>query len=124
MDSLKSPSIKIERGPSCLIVRLSDTNAKNTAEASVVEQLTGALESHSVNRVVVESNHYSEQLLGDLDALRNKVKSQGGSVKLVHRAAGTPPAPKGLSNRIKRKPAFNLDFLVVRRPSRPRGTPA
>ena len=27
MDSLKSPSIKIERGPSCLIVRLSDTNA-------------------------------------------------------------------------------------------------
>ena len=66
MDSLKSPSIKIERGPSCLIVRLSDTNAKNTAEASVVEQLTGALESHSVNRVVVESNHYSEQLLGCL----------------------------------------------------------
>ena len=118
MDSLKSPSIKIERGPSCLIVRLSDTNAKNTAEASVVEQLTGALESHSVNRVVVESNHYSEQLLGDLDALRNKVKSQGGSVKLVHRAAGTPPAPKRLSNRIKSQvPVYgNLEaaFLVHR----------
>ena len=118
MDSLKSPSIKIERGPSCLIVRLSDTNAKNTAEASVVEQLTGALESHSVNRVIVESNHYSEQLLGDLDALRNKVKSQGGSVKLVHRAAGTPPAPKRLSNRIKSQvPVYgNLEaaFLVHR----------
>ena len=115
MDSLKSPSIKIERGPSCLIVRLSDTSAKNTAEASVVEQLTGALESHSVNRVVVESNHYSEQLLGDLDALRNKVKSQGGSVKLVHRAAGTPPAPKGLSNRIKSQvPVYgNLEAAVL-----------
>ncbi|MEC8510098.1 MAG: hypothetical protein VXZ53_24170 [Planctomycetota bacterium] len=118
MDSLKSPSIKIERGPSCLIVRLSDTNASNTTEASVVEQLTGVLESHSVNRVVVESNHYSEQLLGDLDALRNKVKSQGGSVKLVHRAAGTPPAPKRLSNRIKSQvPVYgNLEaaFLVHR----------
>ena len=101
MDSLKSPSIKIERGPSCLIVRLSDNDVSNNPEASVVEQLTGALESHSVNRVVVESNHYSDQLLGDLDALRNKVKSQGGSVKLVHRSEGTPPAPKGLSNRIK-----------------------
>ena len=118
MDSLKSPSIKIERGPSCLIVRLSDTNASNTTEASVVEQLTGALESHSVNRVVVESNHYSEQLLGDLDALRNKVKSQGGSVKLVHRTAGTPPAPKGFNNRIKSQvPVYgNLEaaFLVHR----------
>jgi hypothetical protein len=97
MDSVKSPSLRIERGPSCLIVRLSP---KET-EHSVVAQLVDALNSHGVNRLVVEASHYSDQLLNQLNSLRDQIANRGGSVKLVHRPETTPPVPKGLKNRIQ-----------------------
>ena len=64
MDSVKSPSsLRIERGPSCLIVRLSPSESG----AAVVEQLVDALDSHCVNRLVVETSDFSDQLInGDI----------------------------------------------------------
>jgi hypothetical protein len=112
MDSVKSPSsLRIERGPACLIVRLTRADA----DTGIVEQLVDALDSHCVNRLVVETVHFSDQLIDQLNSLRDQIATRGGSVKLVHRPEKTPPAPKGLKNRIKSQiPVFgNLEAALL-----------
>lgn len=112
MDSVKSPSsLRIERGPSCLIVRLSPSESGT----AVVEQLVDALDSHCVNRLVIETSDFSDQLIEQLNSLREHIAARGGSVKLVHRPEKTPPAPKGLKNRIKAQiPVYgNLDAAIL-----------
>ena len=76
--------LQLERGPNCLFVRLCPAG-RGCEEAELSERLTDLLDQHLINRLVLEMDQVdllNSLLLGQLVDLSNRVRTQGGMIRL------------------------------------------
>ncbi len=76
--------LQLERGPNCLFVRLCP-NGRGCDESELSERLRDLLDQHLINRLVLEMDQVdllNSLLLGQLADLSNRVRTQGGMVRL------------------------------------------
>jgi anti-anti-sigma factor len=77
--------LQLERGPNCLFVRLCPTRARGCDDAELSERLADLLDQHLTNRLVLEMEQVdllNSLLLGQLVDLSNRVRTQGGMLRL------------------------------------------
>jgi anti-anti-sigma factor len=77
--------LQLDRGPDCLIVRLRPDFGSGCDDTELADRLTDLLDQHLTQRLVLEMNDVdllTSLLLGQLVDLSNRVRAQGGMVRL------------------------------------------
>src|SRR5207247_5632184 len=87
MPRVLSPSwdLQLDRGPNCLFVRLCPHCGPACEEAELSERVADLLDQHLTNRLVLEMDQVdllNSLLLGQLVDLSNRVRTQGGLIRL------------------------------------------
>jgi anti-anti-sigma factor len=76
---------RVERGPNCLFVRLCPHFGRGCDDNDLAKELASLLDQHLTNRLVLELDDVdllTSLLLGQLVDLSNRVRTQGGMVRL------------------------------------------
>src|SRR5437867_4264623 len=77
--------LQLDRGPNCLLVRLCPELGHGFDESELSERLADLLNQHFTNRLVLEMDQVdllNSLLLGQLADLSNRVRAQGGMIRL------------------------------------------
>jgi anti-anti-sigma factor len=104
--------LQLERGPNCLFVRLCPDGSRGCDDSELSERLADLLDQHLTNRLVLEMDQVdllNSLLLGQLVNLSNRVRTQGGMIRLC----GLSPLNQGVlcTTRLDRRLPHYADRL-------------
>lgn len=77
--------LTVERGPDCIMVRMSEKADAKLQATDLSEMLWTLLEHHMVNRLVLDLNEIvllHSLLVGQLIAVRKQIAKRGGTLRL------------------------------------------
>ena len=117
--------LELERGPTCLLVKIKRPDADGTNDSSLAERLWLLLQRHLTYRLVLELDDIDlvdSGFFAELVSLNGRISERRGMFRLC----GLPPRIRaalllsGLGDRLPVYPSREEAIFGLRRPNRPR----